>query len=110
MRAGALRDLFGATLLLATGCIGGKGFAPDVLPKVTPDQRHPPDGMVILRPNASRPETAIRLGYLQAAPALDFVALGLALALKPHGSFNTIRNPERLCGPAPCSLPPLWIP
>jgi len=110
MRAGMLGGLLGTTLLLGTGCLGGKGFAPSVLPKVTPDQRHPPDGIVVLRPNTSRPETTIRLGYMKAAPTLDFAALALALALKPHGSFNTFFNPEHLCGPAPCSVPPLWIP
>jgi hypothetical protein len=110
MRGGLLRGLFGAGLLLGTACFGGGGLAPNVLPRVTPDQRHPPNGLVILRPNASRPETAIRLGYMQAAPSLDWVALGLALALQPRGSFNTFFNPERLCGPAPCSIPPLWIP
>jgi hypothetical protein len=110
MRAGILGGLWGVTLLLGTGCLGGKGFAPDLLPKLGPDQRHPPDGLIAARPETSKPEAVIRVGYLRIAPAVDLAAVALALTLKPYGSFNTPFNPQLLCGGTPCSTQKLWVP
>jgi hypothetical protein len=65
--------------------------------------------MIAARPETSKPEAVIRIGYLRLAPAVDLAALALALTLKPYGSFNTF-NPQLLCGLTSCSTQKLWVP
>ena len=109
MPTGMLRGVGLAIVWLGTGCAAARSFAPDVLPQHGVPQNHPPDGLVTARETQGRAEKEIRIAYMKAAPAIDWALLGLAVALKPYGSFSGLSRGLCAVGPS-CQPPPLRTP